>query len=276
LSCFFWQVTTGLAQIRYTNTANWPGYSRGQLNAVDIESNYLYAAIGIGGVAVLDISNPETPTRVASYDVPWVYDIAIQDHYAYVLGRPDLHILDISDPIRPVPISHVDLGDSGVTLFVDGPMVYVTDWYGLKVIDASDLYAPKVIGNHPFWGIAPSSDLIVRSNLAYVGAYNIGLFVVDVADPTNLVTQAVLLTNDRPRAVALKGDYAFIGARRSFQVHHLNGTNEPTVVWSETPRLNGPYTIELAGDYAYVAYADALRVFDVADPTNVVLVSSHS
>jgi len=82
--------------------------------------------------------------------------------------------------------------------------------------------------------MATSKDIAVVGNYAYVlGAVSDSLQILDISDPYN------------PTPVG----------------HILNG-NGGTF-------LDGPYSIEVIGNYAYVvAYYDCFEVIDISDPTN--------
>ena len=80
-------VLSATAQPRLASLLNskWPDYARGYANDVKVVGQYAYVAVGEGGLAVFDVSDPANPVRVGGYDTSGLaYGVAVAGNYAYV------------------------------------------------------------------------------------------------------------------------------------------------------------------------------------------------
>jgi hypothetical protein len=76
-------------------------------------------------------------------------------------------------------------------------------------------------------------------------------------------------------AVALQGNYAYIGEGPSLTILDISDPASPTVVGKTDSLPDFVADIVVSGSYAYVAdMYDGLRVVDVSDPTNPVEVGT--
>lgn len=266
------------AQIRFTNVATWPGYSRGDPNSLALDGNYAYATIGVGGLAVLDMSNPTNPVRVASYDLlPDIpYDVAVKDGYAYVIGEW-LHVLDISNPLAPVEVAQTYAPGVSQHMSIENDKLYSVNWSGLRVVDIGNPDTPVAVGHHPIGNVGYWAKAAVKDGLAYVAAGQPGLVVVDVSNPTNMTSVGTFASDDYPSDVRFKGNYAYLAGRGGLVVMNVTNPASPVRVWGSNNRNEYVYGIALsaAGDHAYVACVDGLYIFDIANPTNVVALGKH-
>lgn len=121
--------------------------SYGLPNEVDIQGDYAYIAANYGGVVIMDISNPSTPTFIGQYEGEGLADaLCVQGDYVYTGFRGEgFAILDVSDPENIAKVG-----------------VYKEDYYYY-------CYSVDVLGN-----------------LAFVANYNYGLDIFDVSDPQHL------------------------------------------------------------------------------------------
>lgn len=98
-----------------------------ELLDIEIVGDYAYVPGGLGGLNILDVSNPAMPVAVASYQIAecnWgrTYAWTVDGSYAYGCGREcGIWILDVS--IHTVDFPHVDTGscqDTTLTLTNNG------------------------------------------------------------------------------------------------------------------------------------------------------------
>jgi len=161
-------------------------YSTGLDHGVAISGTYAYIAVGkfddystyIGGLHVVDVSNPSSPVKVAEYTCEdelggGGYGIAIDHSYAYLGCTEGLYVLDVSDPSYPYRIGYLGLPNSGGRqIKIVGHYVYLSG-NGSMVIDISDPTRPVEVGYHPAWG-----DISILSGDLYVAAQGSGLEIL--------------------------------------------------------------------------------------------------
>jgi hypothetical protein len=256
--------------------------------AVAVQGKYAYVGIG-RRLVVVDISDPSDPTVVGHtrlknpYDWPWKYnvsDVAVLGDYAYVVAddnarpgsgnnysiRPDMYVVDVSDPAAPHVVGRYGTPQMALGVAVAGHSAYVYDHdstgnqgaaSSLRVVNVSDPTRPREVGccKTPGQGAVPqlgaSFDWVylggqyvtVAGDYAYMPDCKGGLRVIDVSDPA---------------------------------APHQVGSLEPPEV--QTPRRWARVAgLAVAGDYAYVTdYWRGLRVVDISDPTAPKDVAYHA
>ncbi|MFX0208065.1 MAG: Ig-like domain-containing protein [Candidatus Hodarchaeota archaeon] len=249
--------------------------SPGSAVGVYVEGNYAYIADEIGGVRIIDISDPTTPTFAAVYD-EWNsegYDVHVTGDNAYIAGGT-FYILDISDPTSPERIVSVaGTFNQGYDLDVAGNYAYVANGtYGLRVFDISDPSAPFLADS--FSTSYSSQGVYVYGDYAYVAVGSNGLQVIDISDPTT-VSGVDIINTDYARDVFIAGNYAYVAdAGSGLRVIDISDPSNPTLAGSyNTPGY--AYEVYVEGDYAYVADGSSgLQVIDISDPTTPSLIDS--
>ena len=159
----------------------WPGFSRGGFLAVAVSDRFAYAAIGGGGLVILDISTPANPIMLSRFQTSGsASGVQVVGKFAYVAdGSAGLQIIDVSNPANPVRLGGFDTSGSAVSVQVVANMAYVADALaGLQVIDVSNPASPVRLGGFDTSGIA--RGLQVVGNLAYVADHTAGLQIIDV------------------------------------------------------------------------------------------------
>jgi hypothetical protein len=188
-----------------------------------------------------------------------------------------LTLTDVSDPAAPVPLSTFDTTNGTMGLGIDGDLCVLANGFGgLRTVSVADPLAPALLGDLPFgalatdvtpigsvafavafgggmlavdisdpadmnildqqlWGFLNALD--ITESLAWVADGQAGLRVVDISDPTGLVSLATESIGGQPRDVV-----------RS--------------------RVGSPY-VYLADDFY------GLRQLDVTDPTDPMVVGSY-
>ncbi len=188
--------------------------TRSKLNVVDVEQSMqpqLVKTVDIGnsietifpyknnlfigasnGLQIYDASNPASPSKLGSFGHVTSCDPVIaDDKYAYVTlfsgstcggNINQLHVLDISNLTQPVELKAYDLTNPK-GLSKDGNHLFICDGIdGLKVFDASDVNAIKLIKKIE---IADAVDVICLNNIAIVSARD-GLYQCDYSDINNV------------------------------------------------------------------------------------------
>ena len=82
------------------------------------------------GLSVLDVSDPSNPQRVATAIWPHFFiDMEIRDGFTYVTTpfEPGFHILDLANPLAPVEVGSVNVGDpeGAGRIYLSGNRAYV-------------------------------------------------------------------------------------------------------------------------------------------------------
>jgi len=173
-------------------------------NAVAVSGSHAFVADGSGGLAVVDVSNPQAPkvcTSVPTYDAQ---DVAVAGSYAYVADdAAGLKLIDISTPCSAanlppgIPSTAID---AYRRLVLSGSHVFALTGGDLVVIDVSSPSSPQKIKEQylgGYFGAAASSG----SNLFAIGS---SIAAINVSNPGSPVTiHSVALTSPFNEAIAM-------------------------------------------------------------------------
>jgi hypothetical protein len=218
-----------------------------------------------GGLQVVDISNPPTPSHVGDY-IPG--DVALMAAWrdgivlvGYVERRIDF--IDVSTPSQPALVSSFATTGAPRHAVFAGPYAYIADHaFGLLILDISNSAAPALVGsiaaNQP-------TGVDLAGTVVYLACFD-GLYTIDVTDPAAPgALDSVALPGPAVK-VDVEADYAVVAAHLAggLQVVDASNTSNLSAV---TSYVTGRYAHGIAarGDYAYLADADGLKIFQVFD-----------
>jgi len=261
----------------------------GPVMKIDFLGNYAYVAAMEGGLQVVDISTPSTPTVRGFYlstNLNYAAGVTIYGGRAYVADQnvdTGLEILDLNHPTAPALLSSIPLGGSAQAVVLkasaSGTFAYVTTGSSLHVVDVSQPTAPVLRGSA---GIGSSVYSIVLSgNYVFgVDAGSLGqLHMVDVSNPDaplDLNTTAGGYSQGDYTAVAVQNSYLF--AESSLQgiglvVFNISGTNLVKIAQNPSLHTDGAQYDKMItsavppGNQLYVANgASGLQIIDVSNP----------
>jgi hypothetical protein len=118
--------------------------------------------------------------------------ITIAGHYAYILCKRGLVVVDIANPLAPSITAEIGapelLDPQGIS--VQFRYAFAVDRQGLKVLDVSSLDKPRVVPG----ALVPLQDarnLYVARTCAYIAGGKQGLAIVDVETPEHPVLEQV-------------------------------------------------------------------------------------
>jgi len=183
----------------------------------------------------IDVSDPARPVQLGEQDLRWrcgpysdarcqqgksLSDIVVVGVLAYVAdgNGTGAQVLDVSDPVRPAWVGRFCSGDA-YDVVVAGSTAYVTNNDGpVCIADIADPARPVLLGTVPS---SDSKKVEVAGHIAYVlgerddfspSEFDVGLWVVDVADPSKPATLGFYAVS----AVTLHVDdgFAYLGLSR--------------------------------------------------------------
>lgn len=142
----------------------------GDYVGVALRGNHAFLT-GPSGMWVADVSQPLTPTVVATYSLGYTPDVVISDTLAYLAaGDGGLHIVDITDALSPTQVSvFSEIEANSVSIW--GDRLYVTAGdpgfpdYRLVMLDVSSPSQPRMMGYRRDASISfRDSALLARSD----------------------------------------------------------------------------------------------------------------
>ena len=163
-----------------------------------IDDGYCYTVggDGVGGMRILDLSNPVVPVQTANYTASgYIHDVYIWNDtvVASCGSSQEYHLINVSNKFNPQFISASQslpgiYAHSG-WMTEDKRYFYGTEEFNIRdltVWDLQDRTTWDLIV--PSWGLTNNSiihNLYILGNYAHVSYYTSGYVVLDITDPTN-------------------------------------------------------------------------------------------
>ena len=229
-----------------------------------MEDPYLYLALRMGDVAVLDMSTPTQPRLVNDYsnfpagsdEMPG--DLAVQDHILYLADQPRLFMYRVNDPVKPVflwslrPEGHHD------KVSVWNHILYISLIEPqLRVIDARDPLRPVALPLIPLG--APFTGRVLRQGSLLFAPASDGLRIYQTYDdPGQLTFLGMVSTPEDLLAVDVNADGTLaIGGGYPFVVAVDVSNPQSPQILDLVPMLNSARAIKIYGNRVFVACNDA-------------------
>lgn len=251
-----------------TPVGAWPGYFRGWPQSVEVLGTRVYISAGLGGMIIVDATDPANPVRIGGFQTfnqDEASRVKISGNRAFIAGRPDLTVVDISNPSKPTFVGRYG-GGRATGMDVSGEKAYLTTTEGFKIVD------PVVAG-----GTYPiiASDVQVVGSTAYLAGSNSGLVILDVSNSAAPQKLGEFKTIGSARAVKIVGNRAYVAADvGGLEILDISNPSIP-VRLGRYGALGNAYGVSVEGNVAVVAdLYRGVTVIDVTDPGAPALLSS--
>lgn len=261
------------------------------------------------GLRLVDLADPSSPADLGhlpprypdseSYNDVKIYQAEGGGIFAFLASTlRGVVVADVTDPTAPVEVAvfpDPPIGTATVsvhTLFLEGDRLYISG-AGTQIFDVSEPAAPERLGGytHPMVGTLGGfvHDLSVRDHVVYLNYWNLGMQVVDAADPAAPVlvgsfddyprrtSHSNWVTEAGGRLVAVHGDEDLDAHVRIVDVDPASATAFQEIGSYQTRPEISVHNIMAVGERALVTYyQDGLRVLDLADPTAPVEIAHYA
>jgi len=251
---------------------------------VKVQGDLAYTANAFRQLQIVNVSNPTSPFVISSLELsskPVGMDTS--GTLIYVAYDRYLRIIDAATPATPTLRSSVSLGNgtygtaSGVAVSggvdVSGGYTYVVTSEGLRIVDVRNPDNPVLLGLYS--DRYAYGDVVVRENVAYYSGMGV-FYVVDVSDPLNpKLLGSCQATSPRGGAVAVSGNYAYLGCGHGLAVVDISVPTTPTLCSYERIEGESANHIAISEGTAYVTadgYGSYFKAVDVTDPYDPAIV----
>ncbi|HEX5065193.1 MAG TPA: hypothetical protein VFY49_03705, partial [Myxococcota bacterium] len=254
------------------------------------EGHYAFVVHSIGGVAVVDIANPDAPTLVTTFAFSGtgsVGGVALQRGSLFLPGEnaseeSELLIYDVTDPAAPAPRAPIEnlfcarLAVARGIAYCAQSFPYPFGGIALRLFDVSDPASPTGLGLLLLDGFV--NALAIADGFAHVVAISAGsvgprsLQAVDVRVPE---LPAHALTQEAPyAALALEGTRLYGVGLDRFDVLDVAVPLAPSLLGSVSLRALQFGDVEIFGGTAYVTTSAGIAVLDVSDAAHPRIVTT--
>jgi hypothetical protein len=245
----------------------------GTATHIDVAGRFAYVACRTSGLQIYDVITPRNPTLVgmSSFGLDFT-DVDVSGAVAYVADMGyGLRIVDLSDIRHPTQIGGIPTqGDPRGVAFADG-YAFVADGYGgFKIVDVTTLDAPWIV-SHVELPSAAESVTVSGAHAVVTTLYD-GCQVIDISDVEVPVVVGALVTAGHCTGAKIVGGVAYVTDR--FTGMHVFDVESPTFpeTFGSVHFDEGISTMAAAGGYLYTPLSFNLKVIDVSDPRNPVVV----
>ena len=243
---------------------------------------------GVGGTGVADVSDPATAQR-EGYLAGALTWVEAEDDYAYTLDRSGrtMHVANIADPTNPHALSEISQEDYSYDFAVANAHAYLSHWYAVEIIDASDPNNPRTVHTLPDFYLplqieTSNGRLYTVENPRPLDIEHLTINIFDVSTPSAPVLAGTLTesldftTNVNIKDMNLGGDYLFISGNGTeiepfIRVYNVSEPGSPRLVTINELDATAD-KMALRGNYAYLAVGDQLQVLKISNllrPTTV-------
>jgi hypothetical protein len=250
---------------------------------IKVQAPYAYVAAD-KTLAVFDISDPTTPTRLGDYSFPnRISGFRVAGSLIYVAADLfGLAILDVSNARTPTLRGSLKTPGQARNVAVSGTTAVVADQVaGLDIVDVSNLAKPVLVGSVFLEGFA--TDVTTSGMLAYAADRPTGFYVVDLSKPKSLepisALQSSNASNFRGQIEILQtpatGQTLAVVVTGQLQLYDVSNPAAPRELSAyRTPGFSS--RVSLKDSLAYVADGPAgVQVVDFSIPSKPQIIGTY-
>jgi hypothetical protein len=246
-----------------------------------VAGDYAYIAGQHMGMFVVDISNPNNPLALGSFDTPGLaWDVYVDGNYAYLAdGTSGLQIFNISNPVSPDLIGSYDTPGISEAVSVIGNYAYMADGSsGLQIIDISNPTSPILAFSCDT--LVNLMDIFILDNYAYLADRGLGLLIYNIDIPDSPVFVGSFYDDDYCGFdhIFAAGNYAYLVPQcivAELMIFDITDPTNPVLVSSDNPTTVSAYDIYVDNNYVFLNLTNGLLVYDVSDPYNPVIIGDY-
>ena len=241
---------------------------------LEIVENRAYLAVGLAGIQVMDITDPNNPYLITTYDTPGsANQIAIVDKHIYVAdGETGLVILSTEDPKVLNFVGSVNTPGTAEDLTVSGKNIYLADGKsGLQIINVDDPKKPTIVSEYKPGGYA--YRVLAENKIVFLGDQSEHLWIIDCSDPKSPVQKSLIETQENVLGLTLNDNLAYLATGKTgLAIVNISTLENPEAVGFYDTRGNAT-SVTIGGKYAYIADDHAgvtiLEITNPSQPTEV-------
>ncbi|MBZ0266300.1 T9SS type A sorting domain-containing protein [bacterium] len=248
-------------------------YVERRIDDLALSGNSIFLTAGWDDLIILNNADPTDPQPLGRYETYVAEEISIYQDYAYIIDTEHgIAIADISNPNDPVILSFIDLGFEPRGMHIVGDLAYMPgynddDAQNFKIFDITNPLELEEVGAVHVNGNL--QDVAVQGEYAYIAAYNEGLAIVELSDPTNPVVVGTYDTRTLSYGIDARDNFVYLadGASGMRIIEVSNPINPIEIGRFDTRRY--AQDIYLYESYAIIACeGDGMYIVDISDPTN--------
>ncbi len=249
-------------------------------NRFVLDGNYIYAISSHGGLEIINIADPEHPTRQSYYNPDYgvANSLTLAGSNLYYVGPKGVHVFDVSNPASPQVLGGYSTASSAGEIRIKDGFGFVTTSAGafenssqLVVLDLSSPAAPSFLTSIVLPGNVVANQLRIRGDMAVVlGLWGPGgaqLRSFDISNPgaPRALDRSPFLANASGGDFYGENFYVATGAGvRIFKIGNDGVFTDMGVI----ANFQADTDIDFSDNMAFVTATDArgLGIFNLSNP----------
>ena len=243
----------------------------------DIQGELAYAAGGIDGFYIVNITNPASPfveKTMLNYRYPRGVSV-VGNIVCIANSDTGVELLNVTDIHNPEVLSSFIVPSPPNGFAIVGEYCYLTDYdVGLTILDISNPFLPEVVSicrtSNPLWDNA-SHNVKVIGEIACVATIK-GLWTVNVSNPYDpqLLDYISPGGNGDFYAMDVEDNYCYIGGNYDFTIYDFSDPTNITVAGTYSGLSGTIISIEVKNSVAYVGESlDGFWALNVTNPGTI-------
>ena len=271
---------SGITTSRYTGPDGNTWTSAHNVFIDEFGFAYIFGANrGSGGAIMLDLTDPENPVEVGTYEAAYIHDGMAKNNILYTcdLYVGTFSVVDVTDKSNPIYMGGhetPDLFTHNIWVSEDETHVYTTDEVsggyitGYDISDLNDIVETDRTQDKPNSSVTPHNTFFMDDFLI-TSYYDAGVVIHDVTDPENMVLTGQYDTapNNSP-GFGNWGAYPYLPSGLVLASDNAEGLFVLQPNYTKASRIQGQVTDANTGDPIFNAEIVILNT-DVVDLTDV-------
>jgi len=249
--------------LRYVSEIETKGYAY----AVDVSGNYAFVADGVGGLKILDVTNPYYPTIFDSYESDGtVFDVKYGgDGIVYLAsGSEGVEVIDAFQPFGPSRLGYYKTYRAFGLDYAGKYLYLADDMAGVRILNVENPFSIYQTSSKSVQGLNTFNTKLDWPYLYACSRY--GLTALNVYSP-NSPLEVFFKNLSYVYDVEVVTHLAYVAYEEGLVIYDLDKIDEPKEVGfcllPATARA-----IVVRGDYAYLALGrSGLSIVNISNPT---------
>ncbi len=240
----------------------------GFTNSLEINGNIAFLSSKTAGVHALDISNPNNPIFLSTFNSDGsALNVKIIDTLAYLADMTGgINILSVNNPTNMRLISKITVPGQSLWLDIYNNTLYLANGnYGIRIFDISNKLNPVEKGL-----IATTSSCVfvkVIDNILYVAENTNGISIYDITNSFNPTKIGAYDTSGNALKIAKKGNFIYVADKATgllvLNAENLQNISIVTLI-SNIGNVNGIFINE---NYLFLtSESNGVKVYDISLP----------
>jgi hypothetical protein len=247
-------------------------YNPGICYGLSIINHYAYTTTN-KSLIILDIQNPEKPTKVAELEVGVpIFGLSVKNDYGFLAASDKgLIIVDISNPNDPKIVGEYNSrGTMARVEVVDNYCYTINQEHGIEIIDISEPTKPQKVGSFQITARA----LSIQDNIAFVSDPINGLTVLDISSPGNIKKLNIVDNTIGAAGISVNNGMLYLGSYNNWvSVYNISEPRSPKFL----TRYTYPDEVSdlIMTDKYLITNFQGITIKDITDVRNPILYAEY-